>query len=106
MLAELGYHVREAGSGQEALERVEREGLPDLVVTDHLMPDHLMPDLHGTELARQLRERRPGLPVLIISGYAGVEGIAPDLPRLVKPFRRAELEAAMAELVGERKPAS
>ncbi|MFC5567082.1 PAS domain S-box protein [Rubellimicrobium aerolatum] len=93
MLTELGFRVREAGSGREALERVERDGRPNLVVTDHLMPG-----LTGTELIRLLRERHPGLPVLIISGYAGVEGIAPDLPRLVKPFRRAELATAVAGL--------
>jgi hypothetical protein len=29
--------------------------------------------------------------VLIISGYADADGIAPDLPRLTKPFRQSEL---------------
>jgi hypothetical protein len=34
--------------------------------------------------------------VLIVSGYAEAEGIAPDLPRLTKPFRNAELAASLA----------
>ena len=65
----------------------------DLVVTDHLMPG-----LTGTELARVLRAERPELPVLIVSGYADMDGIAPDLPRLTKPFRRDELAAGLQGL--------
>ena len=38
-------------------------------------------------------------PVLIVSGYAEVEGIAPDLPRLTKPFRQAELAASIAQVM-------
>jgi hypothetical protein len=38
--------------------------------------------------------------VLVISGYAELDGIAPDLPRLTKPFRQAELAAALAGLTG------
>jgi hypothetical protein len=37
--------------------------------------------------------------VLIVSGYAEVEGIAPGLPRLTKPFRSAELAARLADLM-------
>jgi CheY-like chemotaxis protein len=93
MLAELGYVVVEASSADEAT-RLLGQGLsPDLVVTDHLMPG-----LTGTELARLLRTERPELPVLIVSGYADMDGIAPDLPRLTKPFRRDELAAGLQGL--------
>jgi PAS domain S-box-containing protein len=93
MLADLGYAVVEAGSAEEAL-RLAREGLrPDLLVTDHLMPG-----MNGTDLARAMRLERPDLPVLIVSGYAESEGIAPDLPRLAKPFRNEELAASLAAL--------
>jgi CheY-like chemotaxis protein len=64
---------------------------PDLLVTDHLMPG-----MTGTELARRLRSEQPRLAVLIVSGYADAEGIAPDLPRLTKPFGSADLAAAVA----------
>jgi CheY-like chemotaxis protein/two-component sensor histidine kinase len=94
MLVELGYEVEEAETAAEALERVEA-GLPDIVVTDHLMPG-----LSGTELAAALRARHPGLPVLIVSGYADLEGLPPDLPRLTKPFRQADLAACIARLRG------
>ncbi len=36
---------------------------------------------------------------LIVSGYAEVEGSAPDLPRLTKPFRRDDLAAAVAGMM-------
>jgi CheY-like chemotaxis protein len=93
MLAELGYAVVEAGSADEALKLIDDGLAPDLLVTDHLMPG-----LSGTELARIVQARHPGLPVLIVSGYAEAEGIASDLPRLTKPFRRAELAASIARL--------
>ena len=74
------------------------EGLaPDLVVIDHLMPG-----LSGLDLARDLRSRQPDLPVLIVSGYAELDGIAPGFPRLTKPFRSAELAASLAALMPTR----
>ncbi|HEV7253686.1 MAG TPA: PAS domain S-box protein [Mesorhizobium sp.] len=91
MLIDLGYEVVEAGSAEEAL-RMVQAGIPfDLLVTDHLMPS-----MSGAELAREARKLRPGVPLLIISGYADVEGIAPDLPRLTKPFRNADLATMLA----------
>jgi hypothetical protein len=38
------------------------------------------------------------VPVLAVSGYAEVEGVAPDLPRLVKPFRQIDLARKLREL--------
>ena len=86
MLNDLGYDVVEAKSAEEALQLIEAGVAPTILVTDHLMPG-----MNGEELARSLRTRMPDLPVLIVSGYAEAEGIAPDLPRLTKPFRNAEL---------------
>jgi CheY-like chemotaxis protein len=93
MLNDLGYEVIEASSAEEALRLLEQGAPPDLIVTDHLMPG-----MSGAELARAVRATRPGLPILIVSGYAEVEGIAPDLPRLTKPFRNAELAEQLTEL--------
>ncbi|WP_189338357.1 PAS domain S-box protein [Sphingobium sp. SCG-1] len=93
MLEEFGYQVRQATSGEAALALVSQGLVPDLLVSDHLMPG-----LSGVDLARRLRETLPHLPVLIVSGYAEAEGIAPDLPRLTKPFRSAELEACLAAI--------
>lgn len=96
MLAEFGYTVVEAGSAEDAL-RLVGTGLDvDLLVTDHLMPG-----MTGTELARTLLGSRPSLTVLIVSGYAEAEGIAPDLPRLSKPFRQAELASALNAVLAQ-----
>jgi PAS domain S-box-containing protein len=93
MLGELGYAVIDAASAEEALNLI-KEGLnPDILVTDHLMPG-----MTGDELAREVRIRHPGMPVLLVSGYADVEAVAPDLPRLTKPFRHDELAASLAAL--------
>jgi CheY-like chemotaxis protein len=93
MLLDLGYEVIEARSAEEALANV-REGLHlDLLVTDHLMPG-----INGVELARRMRMQIPGLPVLIVSGYAEADGIAPDLPRLAKPFRTSELAESLSAI--------
>lgn len=98
MLTDLGYAVIEASSAKQALELVAEGPAPDIVVTDHLMPG-----MNGTELARQIEEVSPGTRVLIVSGYADLEGIAPDLPRLTKPFRMGELAEALSNLVsGQR----
>ena len=96
MLAELGYCVVEAASGEQALELMHTEQQFDLLVTDHLMPG-----ISGTVLARAVRHSRPNTAILIISGYAEREGIDPDLPRLNKPFRKYELAARLAGMGGE-----
>jgi PAS domain S-box-containing protein len=93
MLSELGYEVVEADSGADALALLDMR-VPDLVITDHLMPG-----LSGTDLALILAAERPGLPVLIVSGYAELEGCPADLPRLTKPFRQADLADCLARLL-------
>ena len=39
-----------------------------------------MPGMTGTDLAHAIREHRPDVAVLILSGYANVEGVAPNSP--------------------------
>ena len=91
MLGEIGYDVVEADSAEAAVALVEGGLAPDLLVSDHLMPG-----MTGTELARHLRGRNPALGVLIVSGYADVETLSPDLAHLPKPFRGGDLAAALA----------
>ncbi|MDB5684143.1 MAG: domain S-box protein [Sphingomonas bacterium] len=94
MLIDLGYEVVEAGSGDEALRLFEHGATIDLLVTDHLMPG-----MSGVELARLAQALKPGLPVLVVSGYAELDGVAADLPRLTKPFRNAELADSLGVLL-------
>jgi PAS domain S-box-containing protein len=93
MLEDLGYVVHQAGSAEAALTLVADGLVPDLLVSDHLMPG-----MTGVDLADRLRDILADLPVLIVSGYAEAEGIAPHLPRITKPFRSAELEGGLAAL--------
>jgi PAS domain S-box-containing protein len=93
MLAEMNYAVIEAENAEDALRLIQNGVGFDILITDHLMPG-----MNGTELARRILSFTPDKPVLIISGYAEVEGIAPELARLTKPFRQAELGQALASL--------
>jgi len=91
MLETLGYETVEASDAREAERLLAQAGRFDLVVTDHMMPG-----MTGAELAAAIRERWPETGVLIVSGYANVEGISPDVPRLAKPFREPELADAVS----------
>lgn len=86
MLTQMGHEVVEAQSGREALACIERGAHFDAVVTDHLMSG-----MTGVELAQEARNRRPDLPVLIVSGYADLDGIDANIPRLTKPVQTDEL---------------
>jgi CheY-like chemotaxis protein len=93
MLSELGFRVVEAGSAHEALRLLDDGNGFSLIVTDHMMPG-----MTGVELVRTLKERGISVPALVVSGYAEVEDIAPDLALLVKPFRQADLAHQIAQL--------
>lgn len=88
-----GFQVLEAKSGEEALALLDLTSDVTVLVTDHLMPG-----MDGTQLVRQAQAARPNLRCLVVSGYADVEGVAADLPRLNKPFKAAELTEALAKL--------
>ena len=96
MLAELGFDVMEAANADQGLGLIQGASTLSAVVTDHLMPG-----MTGAELARKLKDEHPDLPVLLISGYQNIETIAPDIPRLSKPFRHKQLGASIASLLGE-----
>lgn len=94
MLAEIGFEVIEARSGEEALAALREARHVDILVTDHLMPE-----MTGVELARTVLAERPGLPVLVVSGYSDAIGIEAGFPRLEKPFRHADLATKLAKLL-------
>jgi signal transduction histidine kinase len=93
MLRELGHAVAEASGGPDALAQLAASRV-DVVITDYKMPR-----MDGAELARRIGQRHPRLPVLLITGYTGPAEDAPDLPRLDKPFRRADLAAAIERVM-------
>jgi two-component system cell cycle sensor histidine kinase/response regulator CckA len=88
-----GYDVVEAADGAEALEVVQRQKDSFAVVVS----DIVMPRLNGVELLLALTVSYPGLPVILISGYATAElaelGIAAPCGILPKPFTAEQLLA-------------
>ena len=97
-LSALGYPVLEASNGPEAA--VLLENVPDIAI---LLSDTIMPGgMGGRELAMRARELRPGVPVLLITGYAAnaelEDASASDIPVLRKPFERDALAAALRGL--------
>jgi CheY-like chemotaxis protein len=96
MLNELGHRVVMASSGALALDVIRSGAAIDLVITDHAMPG-----MTGTELAMLARELRPGLPIILATGYADAPSSAvPDMARLDKPYRLDTLAATIASVVG------
>jgi signal transduction histidine kinase len=92
MLEDLGHTVLEAASGPAAIEMLRAGSQPDLVITDFAMPG-----MTGLQLAEAVRRLRPGLPVLLATGYAEMQDAAlPGVSRLSKPFEQAALARAVA----------
>jgi CheY-like chemotaxis protein len=96
MIRDLGHHVEEAGGGAEALARLEGGLSVDAVITDYMMPG-----MDGGALSRRIAQIRPGLPVLLITGYTGPTDDVLHLPSLAKPFGQAEIAEAMAGLFAD-----
>jgi PAS domain S-box-containing protein len=95
MLREMGHTVFEATSGSQALEILRREHSVDLVITDHAMPI-----MTGVQLAAAIKAERPGLPIILATGYAELpSGEVADLPKLGKPFRQQDLMQAVAAVM-------
>lgn len=94
MLEDAGHRVLTASSGRQALQMLA-ETRVDLLVTDFAMPE-----MTGAQLADAAQAGWPGLPALMVSGYAELpEGAAANLPRLAKPFRQEQLAQAIADAI-------
>ena len=92
MLEDLGHDVIEATSGDQALRALRRGRRIDLIVTDQLMPG-----MTGTQLIAAIKAEWPHPRLILASGYMELsEGTDPDVPRLSKPFRQADLAREMA----------
>ncbi|NJO53989.1 MAG: response regulator, partial [Bacteroidales bacterium] len=87
-----GHAVAEASSAQEAINRLTAEAF-DLVVTDHTMPG-----MTGSDLARIIRTRWPGVGIVLSSGHVDLPGAdIAKLPRLDKPYRVDQVRRAVDE---------
>jgi CheY-like chemotaxis protein len=98
-LLDRGYDVIEATDGRDAL-RLSLDRSIGLLLTDIRLPG----DPDGWGIAKVLRERSAGLPVIYMTGYAtGHEKAVPGSVMLTKPFTPDQLETALAR-VGAASP--
>lgn len=106
MLTDLGHKVHRAANADEALRVVWSDAELDVVLSDVVMPG----EMNGVELAKQAATFRPGLRILLTSGYAGDsldESLAQGAwPFLRKPFLSTELSAALAKVAPDRREGS
>ncbi|MBE0613612.1 MAG: response regulator [Burkholderiales bacterium] len=91
VLSGKGYAVITAASGQEALDKLETENY-DLVFTDIKMPG-----MSGLDMAEQVKQRRPWLPVVIVTGYGSPGNEARAAAAGVSGFLRKPLSPEMIE---------
>jgi two-component system cell cycle sensor histidine kinase/response regulator CckA len=93
-----GYQVLSAPSGEEALKlAAAHDGIIHLLISDVVMPG-----IKGPELADRLRRLRPGIRVLLMSGYAADIVTPDDLKEatlLSKPFSPAALDKAVRSVL-------
>jgi PAS domain S-box-containing protein len=100
-LADLGYRVVEAANGHEAVALLSSSSAIDALVVDFAMPG-----MNGLEVTERARALRPGIPVLLTTGYADRSRFADVLgPEMVlgKPFRSPELGGAVARVLERRR---
>lgn len=94
-MQDLGYQVTEVDCAAAALKLIDEGLRPDALVTDHIMENKT-----GAQLAQELRQRLPGLPVLIITGYANLTPTQiSSFEVLAKPFRRRDLADRLMQLL-------
>src|ERR1700722_10373212 len=94
LLEELGYAVRWASDVDSALSEIAADGI-DLVLSDIVMPGKM----DGLALARILKKKHPGLPILLASGYSeAAQNAAAEFPILRKPYQIHELNEALSRL--------
>jgi two-component system cell cycle sensor histidine kinase/response regulator CckA len=101
VLEEQGHRIIDARDGLEALAKLEEFG-SDL---DLVLSDVVVPGIGTSELDRTVREVRPDLPILYMSGYSRDEMIErgmidPDRPFLQKPFTADELTELVCRELG------
>jgi len=91
MLEDLGHTVLAAASARQALSLVLGNARVAMVITDQVMPG-----MTGAELAARLDVERPGLPIILVSGFGETpQALERMALRLAKPFDRPQLSAAI-----------
>jgi two-component system, cell cycle sensor histidine kinase and response regulator CckA len=95
-----GYNVLEAGGGEEALDIVKADNVKiDLIITDVVMPN-----MDGPTMVRHVKQLKPDLAVIFMSGYAEEafrrnDQNSEDIHFLPKPFGLKQLAAKVKEVL-------
>jgi CheY-like chemotaxis protein len=99
LLADAGYSVLEAGSAGAALDLVERDARIGLVLLDFAMPG-----MNGVELARQVKLKRPAIPILFVTGFADRTALAgvSEAHIIGKPYMGEELITKIGDALSRR----
>jgi PAS domain S-box-containing protein len=97
VLTGLGYQVTSATNAAEALEVIQSDAAIDILFTDVVMPG----GVSGVSLARTARELRPGLKVLLTSGFVGESQVldGAEFPLLDKPYETAVMASMLRKLL-------
>jgi len=103
-LTDQGYHVLEAENGEEALRVATGHNADDIAL---VLTDVVMPRMGGRELSEKLREARPGIRVLYMSGYAAStideqDVVEPGTAFLRKPFTLAEMLRKVRDVLDDQ----
>src|ERR1700687_6198594 len=103
MLELESFRVETAVNGLEAVKRIERGQVPDLVFLDLLMPE-----LDGLQALERMRKRRPDLKVVMLSCVSDTAKVVQAMrlgaqDYLTKPFQKAELDAVINQCLGQGK---
>ena len=95
-LQESGFDVMVAENGEAALRLLESDARrPGVVFSDVVMPGQVS----GIDLAGILRQRYPGLPVILATGYTEQQVAVPDVQVLAKPYAIEQLVAVLSQAV-------
>ena len=90
LFEEMGCDVVEAGSGTEALARLEER--PDVSL---MFTDCRMPGMSGPELAETAAERWPHLRIVLVTGYHNMQ--VPGWPMVWKPYDARTIERVIGD---------
>lgn len=101
MIESLGYRVRTAHSGTDALRIIQEDGSVSL-----LFSDVVMPGMNGVQLARAAKKHRPDLGIMLTSGFteSTIEKSDADgtpFEFIPKPYKMAMLAQQITRLIGE-----
>jgi len=97
-LEDCGFDVMVAADGDKALAMLDAGLDADVVFSDIVMPGRVS----GIDLAGILRERRPGLPVVLATGYTDQRAVIPGVQVLAKPYEIDQLVDLLSNLSASR----